>query len=372
MKKFSMICLTLILMMSVVGCGKKESTTEVPVEDTVQEAIVEEEQEEIVEETELIEPEVVLPQEVPEGMAISYLTGEYIKEELVNKRPVAVMISNIKGALPSSSTSQASIIYEAPVEGGITRLMAVFEDYTSLEKVGSVRSCRDYFLDYAMNFDCIYVHYGQAVYALEYLNSTAINNLNGMDGYGEQVFYRTSDRKSPHNAYTSGDGILYGIDYKDIRTELKEDYQPQFSFVNVGDELILKNGTDVSTIIPGYFTNDAKFEYNPEDGLYYRYEYGDAQNDEYFNTQLAVKNVIIQVSGWRNYDENGYLNMYTQDGGKCMYFTNGKMIEGTWTRSGKWGHETYYDLEGNEIVLNTGKTWVSVVQDSYMDRIQLS
>lgn len=370
MKKWKVCCLILCVGLMMSGCKKEEAAkeeqkVETPAEETptptpAQEAAV-------------VDAEVIDAEQIPEGMVKSYLTGEYVSEEIGNRRPVAVMISNIKGALPSSSTSQASVYYEAPVEGAITRIMAIFEDWENLEKIGSVRSCRDYFLDYAMGFDCIYVHFGQAVYALQYLDSDDIDNISCMEWYGDKVYYRTSDRKSPHNAYVYGDGIKAGIEAQNIRTSLRENYEPQFTFAWVGEEINLENGASASVIRPGYQTNEAWFEYNPENGLYYRYEYGAAQVDESFeNTQLAVKNVIIQYTGWENYDENGYLNLYAGEGGKMQYMTNGKMVEGTWERSYEWGPEKYYDAEGNEITLNTGKTWICVVQDTYADRVEIS
>ena len=122
------------------------------------------------------------------------------------RRPAAIMINNIEASLPQWGISHAGIIYEAPVEGGITRMMAIFEDYDSLERIGSVRSCRDYFINYAMGYEAIYVHYGQSVYAEPYLAMDEVNNLSGLSGYGDQIFYRTTDRKPPHNAYISGGG----------------------------------------------------------------------------------------------------------------------------------------------------------------------
>lgn len=137
---------------------------------------------------------------LPEGMVKSYLTGEPVAEVQGRRRPVAVMLSNIISACPQSGISRAGVIYEAPVEGGITRLMGLFENYDDLEKIGSVRSCREYYVYLAAGFDALYYHYGQAAYAIPLLESDHIDNVNGME-YSEQVYYRTSDRSSPHNAY---------------------------------------------------------------------------------------------------------------------------------------------------------------------------
>ena len=105
----------------------------------------------------------------------SYLTGEYVDEAIGRRRPVAVMLNNIQAAIPQAGISNAGVIYEAPVEGGITRLMAVMEDYDNLEKIGSMRSCRDYYIFYAAGFNAIYVHYGQSAYALPILELPEVN-----------------------------------------------------------------------------------------------------------------------------------------------------------------------------------------------------
>ena len=167
----------------------KATETPAPTEDPALEPLV----------PEAIEP---TPAEdaLPEGMVKSYLTGEPVAEVQGRRRPVAVMLSNIISACPQSGISRAGVIYEAPVEGGITRLMGLFENYDDLEKIGSVRSCREYYVYLAAGFDALYYHYGQAAYAIPLLESDHIDNVNGME-YSEQVYYRTSDRPSPHNAY---------------------------------------------------------------------------------------------------------------------------------------------------------------------------
>lgn len=366
MKKLTIVALVGMLTMAALGCSNSEQggaasdSGKTETQNTENESDGDSETSEVVDE------------DAPEGMMKSHLTGEYVSKEIGTRRPVAVMINNIEAALPSSSVSKASVIYEAPVEGSLTRLMPIWEDYDDLDKIGSVRSCRDYFINYAQGFEAIYVHFGQAVYALPYLEMDSVNNLSGLSGYADRVFYRTSDRKAPHNAYTSTEGIMAGVDHLGYSLEYSDDYKSPFHFVKVGDEVQLENGEDATLVKPGYTTNEAWFEYNEEDGLYYRFEYGEEQMDEAFDEQLAVKNIIFQYSEWENYDENGYMDIHAEDGGACKYFTNGKVIDGTWTRDGEWGPETYFDEDGNVIEMNTGKTWICVIQDTYADRVEIS
>lgn len=369
MKKIKLLGLLAVLVLSLTGCGASKEAKDEVTDEAVEVATPTPTAEPTPTPESVVEPEIMEEAQVPEGMMVSHLTGEYVPIEIGTRRPVAVMINNIKKALPSSSVSKASVIYEAPVEGALTRLMPIWEDYDALDKIGSVRSCRDYFINYAMGFEAIYVHYGQAVYALPYLEQDFVNNLSGLSGYGEKVFYRTSDRKAPHNAYTSFEGIMYGVDHLGYDLNYSDGYESPFNFVSFGEEVVLEQGASAVKIKPGYTVNEAWFEYNAEDGLYYRFEYGEPQIDMEFDTQLAVKNIIFQYSSWENYDPNGYLNIHAENGGACKYFTNGKVIDGTWTRDGEWGCETYYDANGNEIEMNTGKTWICVIQDTYADRV---
>ena len=104
-------------------------------------------------------------------------------EEVGNRRPYAVMLNNHEIASPQSGTSEASILYEAIVEGGITRLMGVYEQF-STERIGSVRSARHYFVSFADEYDAIFVHFGETKYATAKIKELGIDNLSGLTGIG--------------------------------------------------------------------------------------------------------------------------------------------------------------------------------------------
>ncbi|MGI6006925.1 MAG: DUF3048 domain-containing protein [Ruminococcus sp.] len=326
------------------------------------------------EESAVIEPQETEAAEevIPEGMVKSYLTGEYVDENIGRRRPVAFMLNNIQAAVPQAGIANAGVVYEAPVEGGITRLMAVMEDYDHLEKIGSMRSCRDYFIFYASGFDAIYTHYGQSAYALPILELPEVNNISGLASYTDSVFYRTADRKSPHNAYTSFEGIQKGIEICGYRQEYAEGYDGSYTFARAGETVVLPGNWNAQIVKPGYQYNQPWFEYNESDGLYYRYQYGDPQIDELTQEQLAYRNILIQISSWRNYDENGYLNIDVDTPGDGIFITAGKAIPVTWKKHTPWGPTYYYDSNGNEITLNTGKTWVCIVQDTYRSDISVT
>lgn len=370
MKKYAKLILMLGLAGTMLaGCKKEEETVEnTPTPTPTQEAEATPTPEAQVLEAEEPEP---TPDPIPEGHVVSYLTGEYVPETIGRRRPVAVMLNNLKPACPQAGIANAGVVYEAPVEGGITRLMGVFEDYDNLEKIGSVRSCRDYYIFYASGFNAIYTHYGQSAYALPFLDLPEVNNLSGLAGYGDQVFYRTTDRKSPHNAYTSFEGIQKGIEINGYSQEYDENFTPGYAFCGVDEEVELPGAEEASIVKPGYFLNKPWFEYNPEDKLYYRFQYGDKQIDQLTGEQIAYKNIILQYSSWRNYDENGYLNIDVDAPNVGKYITNGKVIDITWKKHEPWGATFYYDTNGNQITMDTGKTWVCIIQDTYADRVEI-
>ena len=303
-------------------------------------------------------------------MVKSYLTGEDVSESIGRRRPIAVMLGNDVNGAPQSGIANAGVIYEAPVEGSITRLMAIIEDYDNIPRIGSVRSCRDYYLRYANEFNAIYAHYGQAVYALPYFEQHVIDNLNGLT-LGN-AYYRTTDRVAPHNAYTDAAHLQAGIQSQGYSQQYKDDYTGHFQFAPEGTEVTLDEGASANVVKLDNFTyNHPWFEYNAETKEYSRFQYDAPQVDQNTNEQLTCSNIILQYSQYQPYDENGYLNVNTSSGGAGKYITRGKAIDITWSKDSEWGTTHYYDANGQEIQLNPGKTWVEIVLNDSVDSISL-
>lgn len=301
-----------------------------------------------------------------DGMIPSYLTGEMTDIAVANRRPVAIMISNDKAALPHYGLNHAGVIYEAPVEGGMNRFMAVIEDYDALERIGSVRSCRTYYTFFAREFDAIYAHFGQSKFAVPYL--TQLDHLNGTDGKGAAAFYRSSDRKRPHNAYASAELIEKAIDAMGYSREYDKNYEGHFRFTKPEYPVAQENGFDALTVRPGYILNNPWFEYNKDDGLYYRYQYGGAHNGD--EGQLAVKNIIFQYCNWKYYSPSEYLDIDLLSPSGGYYITNGKGRLISWKKEGPDAVTKYYDENGQEILLNPGKTWICIIQYDQADKAE--
>lgn len=300
-----------------------------------------------------------------DGMIRSYLTGEMVDSAFGNRRPVAVMMSNDKEALPQYGINRAGVVYEAPAEGGMNRYMAILENYDDLDRIGSVRSCRTYYTYFAREFDAIYAHYGQSTFAKPYLAN--VDNINGLDGIGTVAYFRTKDRKAPHNAYTSGDRLNQSILQLGYSQSYASSYRGHYRFAKDGTMVTLEGANSVGDaykVYPGYVLNKPWFEYHEEDGLYYRFQYGAPHKGN--EGQIKVKNIILQYCPSAHYATTDYLNINVQDDSYGCYVTEGRSIPIKWSKDGEFGPTHYYDMENNEIILNQGKTWVCIIsaQDS--------
>ena len=317
---------------------------------------------------------------VVDGKMQSYLTGEWKDEKVVKRRNMAVMINNISQSLPQYGISAASIVYEAPVEGRITRLMGFFEDYDDLDHIGSVRSSRDYYIYEAMAYDSIYCNWGLArPWVEELINSDKIDNIS----YGVAGIYNPSnnafDRISrpgyatEHTGYLFIDGYNKDLQKQGYETNYRSTFEQAFLFADDGYIATYDSYPNATKIYPGgtqsnaggYGRHNPCFNYNEEDGLYYRTQFGSNHIDDMTGEQLTYTNVVFKVCHGEerlpddpNYD---YLAFQVHGTGDAYVFTNGKVIKGTWKREGDNGANYFYDEKGNEIVLNQGKTWICCI-----------
>lgn len=319
---------------------------------------------------------------VVDGRMQSYLTGEWKDEAVARRRSMAVMIPNNKPALPQYGISQASIIYEAPVEGRVTRLMAFFEDYDNLDHIGPLRSSRDYFVFEAMGLDAIYCNWGLAIpYVEDLLASDQVDNISttvaGIHNGSDEAFDRLErpGYSKEFRGYMFIDGYNKAVERHGYAKEYDAGYQGAFLFANDGHRAEYSDKADAVKIYPGgnnsnssgYGNGRPWFEYNAEDGLYYRYQYDGKQIDEMNNEQVTVSNVVFKVCDGLVRDSNDYLFFTTYGKNEAYVFTNGKVIKGTWSRDNVDEPTRYFDESGNEIVLNQGKTWVCNIWSDYKD-----
>ncbi|MCD7863931.1 MAG: DUF3048 domain-containing protein [Lachnospiraceae bacterium] len=309
-----------------------------------------------------------------EGMVRSYLTNEWIEEETASLRPLAVMIPNESSAIPHYGISQASILYECAVEGSMTRLMGIFEDYESIGKLGNIRSVRDYYVYWAFEWDAILCHFGGPYYADDILAEETTDDLDG--NLLSAPYYRSTDRSAPHNAYLDTTQVSEALNAQGIDASdrgLKDETHCLFADDDTPNLLTQYADADACTYLDmsgSYPLTRCYFEYNEEDGLYYRFQYLsggtdgphiDGANGE----QLSFANIIIQCTESAVRDDEGYLWYRDVDtsGRDAWYITRGQIIHCTWSKETNYGATRYYDDDGNEITFSTGKTMVLIIQD---------
>lgn len=382
MKRKLITCLltSILAAMLLAGCGKSNEPETVVEEETAPTP-------EVVEEpTPTTEPEgfaVIEEREVVDGKMQSYLTGEWKEESVVTRRPIAVMIPNNAPAMPQYGISKASIIYEAPVEGRITRLMAVFEDFDDLDRIGPVRSSRDYFIYVAMGYEAIYCNWGLArPYVEELINRDTVQNISAAVEGIYNPAHEAFDRVSRPGYATEFTGYLFIDGMKEAAERLSYDwdyddaYVPPFTFAaeEVRAEDNYEDAESAVKIMPGgtegnqggYGAYTPYFEYHEDDGLYYRYQDGKEQTDEIDGSQLAVSNVVFQYCHGEVRDDHDYLAFGVHGEGDAIVFTGGKVIKGTWKRyDGDATPAKFYDENGEEIIFNQGKTWICNIWQEY-------
>ena len=275
-----------------------------------------------------------------------------------NDRPIAVMIDNHNQAWPQAGLNDAYMVYEIIVEGGETRLMALFKG-VDIDKIGPVRSARHYFLDYALENDAIYTHFGWSPQAESDIKKYSVDNINGISESSDN-FWRVKDKYAPHNVVTNTKSILEIAENKGYRTTSKEE-----SVLNyVTDEVNLEEGRIASKItIPHSDLEKVQYQYDAEKKVYKRYARGKEQTDWYSKEDITTKNIIITfcdnytLTDKENKGRQGLKNIGTFEG---YYITNGRAVKIQCIKNERDEKTTYKDLEGNEIEVNDGNTFVHI------------
>lgn len=283
---------------------------------------------------------------------INPLTGEASETEIEAGRPLVVSIDNVGDAVPQSWLSKADIVYEFPVEGRQTRLQAIY--YSQFpEDFGPIRSARPYFIDLAREYKAVFLAHGWSEDAKNYLFTGVVPYINGMNS--ELAFYRSSEKAAPHNSYLSWSEVKSKID-KEGWWNGKQDIKA-FQFL---DENEVAAGDYASKIYCKYSSSKCEFTYDRAKNTYVRTINGKDYIDLETGESIETTNVIVQKVSSSVLDSKGRLKINMCAGGEAMLFTNGKVLTGTWARSGLDSRTVFKDSEGNEFKLGVGTTWVEV------------
>lgn len=276
-------------------------------------------------------------------------------------RPYAIMIDNIKAAFPQAGLQDAYLVYEIIVEGGQTRLLALFKDVdTSL--IGPVRSARHYFIDYAMENDAYYVHHGYSPQAKRDLGLFKVNNINGLS-YEGTTLWRDTKLSAPHNLFTSMKKLESRASLLKYRNEITKTTLLNYSI----DEINLENEDDVKIAnevnIPYSNIHTTKYVYDNETKVYKRYSYNVQNTDKVTTEQYTTKNIIvINVKNYADLEnsDGGRQTLDNVGNGKGYYITNGYAIPITYSKSSRESQTIYKKLNGEEVMVNDGNTYIQI------------
>lgn len=291
-----------------------------------------------------------IPEEIVEEKKVQIYSG--------TERPIAVMLDNSKASWPQAGLNDAFLVYEIIVEGGETRLMALFKG-VDLDKIGSLRSARHYFLDYALENDAIYVHFGWSPQAQSDISKLDVENINGIQ-QSSKHFWREKDKKQPHNVVTNTESLWAIAEKYDYRITSDAESLLKYSV----DEVNLTEGTIANSVtIPHSKLQTVMYEYDEENMNYVRYARSKEQTDWDTGEPVTTKNIIIMfidnytLKDSENKGRQGLYNIGTYNG---YYITNGQAIEIKCTKESREAKTVYTDLNGNEININDGNTFINI------------
>lgn len=288
-------------------------------------------------------------------------------ESPATQRPLAVMINNAPAARPQSGLSSADIIIEVLAEGGITRFIAIFQSEGGAETVGPIRSIRPYLIELGESYDGVLIHAGGSTEAYSILQKQKKQHMDEISNSGP-YFWRSKDRKAPHNLYTSVDKLREGADKKGYSHEFKS---PVYKYDEAGSTA---TGESVKQFGVQYLLDSYKVEYEYDDvsGRYMRVVNGKPDVDQDNGSQLGAANIIVVGADHKVLDDVGRISVNLDRGGEAMLFQKGKMIRGQWVR--KKGDIIRFVQDGREVNLVPGKTFINIVPNDpqFADHVKLT
>ncbi len=341
------------------------------------------------------------PEEEPPKPIINPLTGEEVaSESLISRRPLAVKIENDPNARPQSGLVDAELVFEELVEGGVTRFICFFLANES-KALGPNRSVRPSDIDICFFLEPLLICSGGAPSVMAMVKASGMMYLEE-DG---THFWRDRKRRAPHNLYTNtarlrtylaekgdnfnkiADSGLCFYSQKEIAEIMKKEADQEEAGAqesspesqgrelesgengeeSVSSDISIQRSIPASNINIGYEAACAvTYRYDPILGTYLRWTQNKPLTDLESGKQVSPRNVIIQYvqitsSGLRDVLGAESPNSLVIGSGKCLVFTWGKLIEGTWSKASRTAPTIFRDVMGNQIRLYPGQTWIHLI-----------
>lgn len=281
-------------------------------------------------------------------------TGLEATEE-PNNRAVAVTVSNQTSARPQSGLHEADIVFELLAEGDITRFLALYQSSLP-ERVGPVRSAREYYFNLAKDYDALYVYHGAAKFVDRMIKDESVDFLNGANYDNDQeLFIRETFRSAPHNSYMLFDELYNRATSKQYNVEVTH---PSLQFLEEGEEIV---GTDTSHVKVQYFANSLSIDYHYDETKekYTRNSDGVQTVDLETETPIELDNIFVIEADHEVIDDEGRRAIDLQSGGFGYLFQKGK------SQKVQWENNNGYLVavkDGEVLPFVPGKTWINVIQ----------
>ena len=311
-----------------------------------------------------------LPTPTPAPAFYHPLTGMPSSEDYSGKRPAAVMLNNLKSALPQQGNSQADIIYELMAEGGITRMLAVYQDPSRLGLIGSVRSARQYYWEIAQGHDAVFIHAGGSPEFYNTKNNLGLFTVDGVNGYYSSkdagMFCRDRDRVAGHHYDFEHSLLTFGQAIADMlsQRELEEHsagYTYEMAFTDDGTPA--GGGKAATVTVPFSSYKIGVFRYDVRSGLYLAEEYGEPYIDGNDGSQVSITNLLVLQTTYVVQDDAGRVKVDLSSG-SGWFACGGKMVPITWEKGSASGQFRYFTEDGSPLTLGRGKSYVCVIPAS--------
>ena len=306
---------------------------------------------------------------VEEKKAEKSETVEERKINIINlndkKRPYGVMINNHHAAWPQSGLSKAYLVYEIMVEGGITRMFALYTQDVNVEKIGSCRSARHNYIDYAQENDAIFVHFGSSNIAEEQFPVFKQDHIDG--NYTDSSYFyrdRSLGRSLEHTAFTNSDSIKKAIQKHGFRNERNKDYLLNYISGDV-DLSALENNKVANNISIKYSDyQTSRYQYDPQNKYYNRSMGNTKHTDLVTGEQYHFKNIIVYAVKYDTVDKSGHQDLKNVGSGEGYYITNGYAVPITWEKKSRTDQTIYKYKNGKEIDVSDGNTFIQIYPTS--------
>jgi hypothetical protein len=310
------------------------------------------------------------PQPTP-SLVPAPLTGRLVKPEVAKRHVVAVMIDDQFDARPQSGLTSASVVWQAPAEGGIPRYMALFQEGNP-KAVGPVRSSRYYFIAWASEWKSVYVHVGGSPQALALLRSPkgkgkVVYDADGIR-YEGRYLWRIKTRFAPHNVYTDAShlrGLTKKVGAKNVS------YKSPWLF---GPDRPLAYRPKGGSIVVPYLANKITYKYDRKTNTYPRSVTGESkQTDASSKKRIAPKNVVVMVVSFAPLNDGSKKHrLEAQFTGKGVAWiaTNGRTIKGEWRKKSMTAPTRFYDKNGRQVAFTVGQTFIQVIPKGFKPTIK--